>query len=108
MYERSSDQTKSTTLIKPFPDGLSHRLALTNWKYHVQAVAHDSNNNTKDSGGLLGHLLSDAAYEAKFKALGLVEFPYISIQAPVEPIGALLNNRMAWKQYERQLFFAKL
>ena len=104
MSEQSSDQTKSTTTIKPFPDGLSHRLAFANWKYHVQAVAHDSHNTTKDSGGLLGHVLSDAAYEAKFRLLGIVEFPYIAIPAPVEPVGAMINNQMAWKRFERQLF----
>ena len=96
----TTESTRSMT-IKPFPDGLSHRLAFANWKYHVQAVAHDFHNNTKDNGGLLGHLLSPAAYEAKFRALGIVDFPYISIPNPVEPVG---NNAIEWKRFERNLF----
>ena len=96
----TTESTRSMT-IKPFPDGLSHRLAFANWKYHVQAVAHDFHNNTKDNGGLLGHLLSPAAYEAKFRALGIVDFPYISIPNPVEPVG---NNAIEWKRFERNIF----
>ena len=99
----NQNQTKSTT-IKPFPDGLSHRLAFANWKYHVQAVVHDSFNNSKNSGGLLGHVLSDAAFRAKFALEGVIEFPYIAIPAPAEPEGVLANNQWAWKLFERQLF----
>ena len=87
--------------IKPFSDGLSHRLAFANWKYHVQAVAHDSLNNTKDNGGLLGHLLSPAAYDAKFRALGITDFPNTSIPNPIEPIKDNKGNTHVFRRFKK-------